>query len=276
MLNNLVNARIAGSLFPEREWEGKIFSIHDHVVNIIHPDNYLISVVENTKDLTDLSFMPPDFKLFKKLISSGRTKTVLYKKNIFKVGSYRISIENAERWNGRITESAYNLDNQFKYLQKNYYDNSADEGLSSIITGKKKDRFSSSASEKLRNIRGNYTADISFLVGLGVGFTPSGDDFITGVLLYDRLFPKKIKLDKESIQSKISKTTSGGKTLLMLALKGSFPNYLKSFSEKFLETAELDPEQYKDKIEEYLFDVLAHGSTSGSDSIAGFIWAYNL
>ena len=106
--------------------------------------------------------------------------------------------------------------------------------------------------------------DLSKLVGLGIGFTPSGDDFLTGAMLYEVLSGSYL-INRESILTRLSKTTEGGRTLLVMAVKNSFPYYLKVFAESIYAG--------KSSFDDIVKRALEHGSTSGSDAIAGFLWA---
>lgn len=128
---------------------------------------------------------------------------------------------------------------------------------------------------------------LSQLVGLGIGFTPSGDDFISGVLLAEkiltlvsshqitvpelgeqRMTPRLI--DKEDIWNALEKTTHGGRTLLWQALQAHFPYYL-------IEAARgLAYATTADAITRVVGRAVSHGETSGTDALVGLLFYLDL
>jgi hypothetical protein len=128
---------------------------------------------------------------------------------------------------------------------------------------------------------------LSSLVGLGIGLTPSGDDFIAGALLGEGIrqllsninteppealcgsdqqnFPFPA-IDKTEINGVLSKTSYSGRTLLWLALQGSFPHYLIKAARCLAGAAGLDD------MELVVRSAALHGETSGSDALSGLLW----
>ena len=136
------------------------------------------------------------------------------------------------------------------------------------------------------------------LVGLGIGFTPSGDDFLAGALLAERLLDREAiipEADRRAIAANLGKTTPGGRTLLWLALQGSFPAYLMEFAEAVAAAAAVTPGgiagsasegiaparapdaaargDFNPVVREACATAFRHGETSGMDAISGFTWA---
>ncbi|MFW6294057.1 MAG: DUF2877 domain-containing protein, partial [Spirochaetota bacterium] len=73
------------------------------------------------------------------------------------------------------------------------------------------------------------------LVGLGGGFTPSGDDFLVGMLAARALLgePSPAGASLERLLGRCSATTLPGATILRQALRGCFPAYLCRFARGF-------------------------------------------
>jgi len=110
--------------------------------------------------------------------------------------------------------------------------------------------------------------DLSGLVGLGVGFTPSGDDFICGALAAAdavRAAVSQPALDIEPILGRLRTTTLAGATLLSLACTNSFPAYLVQFVRQLIESK-------MSGIEDAVHIAIGHGATSGTDALVGFLW----
>jgi len=125
---------------------------------------------------------------------------------------------------------------------------------------------------------------LSGLVGLGPGSTPSGDDFITGVLLgeealklllsteakavADRREPMiPCSKDKEDLWLAINRTSDAGKTLLWQALQGHFPQYLIETVRAVSEAKE------KKEIADVVERAVSRGATSGTDALTGFLFS---
>jgi len=83
-------------------------------------------------------------------------------------------------------------------------------------------------------------------------------------MLYETMSGTKI-INRVTIKTKLSGTTEGGKTLLQLALRNSFPFYLKQFAESIFSGSFASAVVVE--------KVVKHGSTSGSDALTGFLWA---
>lgn len=122
-----------------------------------------------------------------------------------------------------------------------------------------------------------FAALLEGLCGLGVGFTPSGDDFVAGLLLaaamtdgpWYRRSPDGVFGEAEAAEARIRRTlgttTAGGRTLLRLALQGRFPAYLLAVAAAVTAPA-------PGKLERALHVAFRHGATSGQDAMSGFLW----
>lgn len=106
-------------------------------------------------------------------------------------------------------------------------------------------------------------------VGLGIGLTPSGDDFLTGLLATWQYFrnplaERALTNHKEEWIAQIrGKTTDVSHFMLNYCLEGQVNEALLSV----LEHLNRDPAPY-------LQEVLAIGSTSGTDMLTGISFAY--
>jgi hypothetical protein len=136
--------------------------------------------------------------------------------------------------------------------------------------------------------------DLSPLIGLGIGFTPSGDDFISGALLTDIFLGAAVAgrnssdgrtsvpgstngrtsvpdsttraaaphMDTDAIRRSLRSTTSGGATLLRLALAGTPPAY----------QLEILAALMREDVKRVIAIAHSHGHTSGLDALTGVIW----
>lgn len=191
--------------------------------------------------------------------------------------SIRIIIRGAEIWSGRLSSCRSTVERpDFAGIIEAFRIKAPADGFSPVITGEGRvDIYSRSAAKILDGLSdaGDRILDLSFLVGLGIGFTPSGDDFISGVLLYEVMYGNRYmrvwspRINRDAVIEKLEGTTPGGKTLLSLVCNGSFPAYLKEFHEALC--GPYSSVEYDNLIKR----VLDHGATSGSDALSGFLWA---
>ncbi len=263
-------AVVRGSYVPVKPWKGTVLSVYGAVVNFLHPDGFLVSMVKDVARMSGYGLVVPDFF---RSVSLGRLKgkDVFCRGGEILVGTeVVITFRTAPLWLGNVEAcSKAPADLPLEHLFSVYRENAPAEGFSSLVLGDVHDTYGRAAVSVLEKAGNSETIDLSSLVGLGIGFTPSGDDFIAGALLFTALFGggKRGKpVVGRTISAALHKTTSGGRTLLSLVLRNSFPFYLKEFSDTLCtESGEFDAQSI-------ISHVLSHGSTSGSDALAGFFW----
>jgi hypothetical protein len=132
----------------------------------------------------------------------------------------------------------------------------------------------------LRADMGRLQERLGHLVGFGIGLTPSGDDFLTGVLLADCLVTyadsvHHLPIARQQIAAALEHTNSAGRTLLWQALQGIFSASLLAFARCFSGAQAATGTQMGNddaELERCLVQVLEHGHTSGTDTVVGFLW----
>lgn len=114
-------------------------------------------------------------------------------------------------------------------------------------------------------------SSVASLIGLGIGLTPSGDDFLVGFIAvlniidiaYSNYLKEKIsrliRLDKLS-------TTDISKHILENALEGKFSQGILNFIYSLLE-------EDKERLEKSIKNILNIGSSSGMDLSIGIVLA---
>jgi hypothetical protein len=111
----------------------------------------------------------------------------------------------------------------------------------------------------------NLSATLSKWLGAGPGLTPSGDDFLTGILAADALSPISCKEFKEEIRLMLEKgyTTDIARHQLLCALDGLFSGSWIGFLSAYERREE-------EEMKKNFYRILSYGHTSGSDMFAGF------
>ncbi len=123
----------------------------------------------------------------------------------------------------------------------------------------------------LKGTMNSLSEGIMQLKGCGFGLTPSGDDFIAGLL--SGLYLKQEIFGKDFSETrKIIYETSLGENLisnsyLTLAQKGLFTENFKNFIHALVHEG-------KEKLNIYIRRMLNIGETSGADTLVGFCFAF--
>ncbi len=130
------------------------------------------------------------------------------------------------------------------------------EGLLGVLS----EKGGSIWSEKARNLLDKSDLrSCAKLVGLGIGWTPSGDDFLCGVLLGLDLLGKTKEFEKIAGSLDLERTSLGGKSLLLGAKLKKYPLAFLDFAKNWA-SGRLDKK------------IFSFGSTSGTDFACGFCW----
>lgn len=114
----------------------------------------------------------------------------------------------------------------------------------------------------------------SRLAGLGGGLTPAGDDFLCGVMLWAWLaHPSPPSFCRLLLEAAAGRTTALSAAFLRAAARGECS---AAWHRLLVALAGWQREQSmagtRGRLEQSVRDVLSFGSTSGGDTLAGFLW----
>jgi hypothetical protein len=231
----------------------------------------------------------------------------------------------AERWDGsletvlaRARPPKISFDTAVARLRELLEQQSSPESFRGLVTGRDENPFVAKArrtlAESLAAAPAGSAPDTSppltallRIVGLGVGFTPSGDDFLAGALLGHALAARLTGVGDaeaggtaaeraraqspaeespapdphdEAVHHALARTTPGGCTLLWLALHGRFPSYLLELARAIaavVSRGPQPPEQTRratpelQALREAALRAFGHGETSGQDAVTGLV-----
>ena len=118
---------------------------------------------------------------------------------------------------------------------------------------------------------------ISSLIGVGTGLTPSGDDFITGMLSAFSAFPEAFNQDiveqiRNSLSLNLQNTNEISMAFIKCALDNQFSVPVISLYQ-WLRSEDGSLESRKSQSDEILQSFLAIGHSSGIDTLTGIWWA---
>ncbi len=130
-------------------------------------------------------------------------------------------------------------------------------------------KFISKIKDGVENILSGKLIDgITNIKGTGFGFTPSGDDFIAGMLIAFFVAENIKRKNLFKIRNEIYENSKGGNVIsnsfLQLALDGRLPESYKYLIEALMKE--------NNHIETGIKKVLSSGETSGADFLTGFIF----
>lgn len=286
-----VKATEVGSFIKPVPWS-EVVSVYSGAINILHPDGYLVSLVETISQMTVLGIRVAS--LFQRS-GNGSIKgsdgiepgmPVRFDGQRIIVKDFCFELFHARLWKGELSiEDTIGLDASKAYLfQESLLAEGKRGGLMGLVYPNAGENI---YVRKGREIMESLSAEtggipmvngLSRFVGLGPGFTPSGDDFLSGALigeqalavLFKRSGPPLFYIEKEEIINNLEKTGYGGRTLLWPALQGHFPFYLLELVRGVAEASNLG------KMREVVRRAVSHGETSGTDAAVGLHWYLGL
>lgn len=157
--------------------------------------------------------------------------------------------------------------------------NAYPKGFTPLLLDEKDDNILKKAYLGIKNIFEfnfiNYEIGIKNILGTGEGFTPSGDDFLTGFSLGLRVFSKSLKDYKKNylilneLISYLAKqyTSKISYNFISEAISGRVSMQVKDLIQSLYE------ENFTN-LEEKVFKVLNLGHSSGADFLTGFYFSY--
>lgn len=273
---------------PDNALLGRIHSIYERAVNIISDDKeQLLSVA-----LQETVQAPMMIKMcaagLEDLKNSVQIGSNVFKcgKGAIKTGNITIDYSKAEIWSkkisGQTSDCKINEKNLMKisdFLLKNGRDSGLLSAWRSYLEGSALpaednvyakfflDRLHEVSSAVDEKNEVNFIKAIYRLSGFGIGLTPSGDDFILGLLssfMYYGLNFHEV-LVKDGWIYKLKKLTTA---VSYFMLKNCIYGYVNDGLIRLLEYGDDDS-----GIESVMNEVLNIGSTSGTDMIIGVIFA---
>lgn len=244
----------------------RIHSIFNHGFNIVTPDGLLIYCTNQNigHHVLVMQFNIENFDVLKSrlhvndFVKMSQNKVIFYTSPILKYDAIRnISYD---------SHFEVTIDEMQLLLFKRQYDLLLKQ-LELMIM--KKSGFSTLKSIELNNIhypekkRLNF-GDLRQLIGLGIGLTPSGDDFIVGYLIAEKILKRSSVneiLNQLILDDSISNITlSSLRAINDHQLDEPWQNMINSISR-------CDGEQFVHWINE----ALKKGATSGADQVLGFL-----
>lgn len=282
-----LKANEAGGLIEQFKAEGRVISLFDRAVNIRFAPNRLLSVVRDSDQMTAMSVKCPAF--FHELKSNNIQLMiggpVSIEGGCLSLAGLQIDLSSAHGFSGFIDPNIFPLFDAAKVflIQNILCKTGRREGLLGLLDGNPTENIF--AGKGLEIVQRMLNAPASQLyehlagfVGLGVGFTPSGDDLICGFLLGLNVYRLSggrgvhdvDQTGENHIIQASNGTTDGGRALVAMAVQNRFPAFLLAVVQELTTThTEAD-------ISRIVAVTVRYGHTSGTDALAGFLLFYKI
>jgi hypothetical protein len=268
-------ARECGSMVPADAWNGRVVSRHAGFLNLLHPDGVVVSVLVDHRHMHPFGIRIQRDELAR--MDSPPDSAVSMTDGFLKIDrKWVIALSSARRWSGAVNSCSEGQRDTATIgaLAAAIGEHAGSEGFGSLAIGGPEDYFADRASSVLQAAMASPgPMDLSRLVGLGIGLTPSGDDFLAGVLAAEAAFNESQghrpvhSIDRGVLSARLQSTSPAGRTLMRGALAGQFPKYLVDLIE-----ALCAPLRGVRMLREAVDEAAAHGATSGIDSCTGVWW----
>jgi hypothetical protein len=269
---------------PAKEWfdsSKKIGVLHvfSDVCNLMNEKGIVLSVVTEPAAMTPISMMVQGHRLDDSLRFSdciNPSSKVAHTSHVLKIGGIKLGMEGVEIWDPEVAWEEIGFDKVINALpivesalQKRAAE-SYEQGTANAALGKEQKAFQTAYSSYIDHFGdmkgGIFISAIRDLAGLGLGLTPSGDDFLIGSMFALLLEGRSSSWETIYLIAKEAapRTTSLSKTWLQAAAKGQ-----AGMIWHWLFVA--IKEGQMEKAAEYSSLIANVGHTSGSDSLTGFI-----
>lgn len=262
-----------------------VHSAYERTINLMI-DGQLIALQVKGSPVSPISvILPLDPTEIRNLDAHEGQKIILEGSNIV-IGKTAITFDASTAvYDGYLNK--YNFNADMKHLIKSIIEKAHRGGFSFLTNPSKvpEDLVLSYVKQKLKTVitlihddKTEAAAEaISSLIGVGTGLTPSGDDFITGMLSAFSAFPETFDEDiveqvRNSVSLHLQNTNEISMAFIKCALDNQFSVPVISLYQ-WLCSEDGSLESRKSQSDEILQSFLAIGHSSGIDTLTGIWWA---
>ncbi len=250
----------------------KVHSRFNQVVNFVS-DHHLVAVVHQSAGGGPFN-----------LVLDGTDLTALnhltIDDNSFSLNDEIVPFDESEKYDSEIELNGVDeriFSEKLQFLKENLVQRASEKSLVFLLDNTRRKHFKTSYEMELvsrfdfamNHFNSSDTISaIRMIKGAGFGLTPSGDDFIAGFLQALNLRQKLFRIDYRDLIQNVFDESRSNNILTNAFLEASAKGWL---SENFKELIRAVFYDSKNRIEERVNQVLAHGATSGADWCVGLI-----
>ena len=242
---------------------GSVVGIYKDFCNILGNDGRMITIAISPIGKSPFSILIEWQYLFTSIIPKMNVRADQYGINVGDI--IFIRLDNAETWDSKMLQFPHTfglkasstelLFDSTQWFEPTFKNSSDKYVIDKLISGAKR------LQHALVN-RHPIKKPVTYLAGLGFGLTPSGDDYLLGVMASLWITKNTHFLDEIAWLSS-QKTTSLSAAYLMAASKGDFSECWHDLARSVLYQ---DPKNLRDSISKFI----QIGASSGQDALAGF------
>ena len=247
----------------------KIHSVYENTVNLI-VNNHILALQTHNTVISPISLIT-DANSFNINLNSK----IYINNNCIFIDNFCFDYSKTEITDSKMHKNTFNISYDM-LIQAIYkadfsgfnaiFSSNTDIKENFLIINAAKNKINISTNELLNKNYENAANTLSSLIGLGIGLTPSGDDFLCGVLagcIFDSLEKHSfVKLLKKQIQNNLQNTNDISRAFLSCALNDNFS------------TPVLNLPYFKSSDEVYdNFKKIGH--SSGIDTLCGIYYSLN-
>lgn len=161
------------------------FSIHDRVINLLNQQQQLITLHRHHNGISPMGMIIKecDFGYLHSLLLANQSRPIKQNSQGIVVNNEILISNNARKLQLQITQKFIS---SFTFIDQLIHQFDQPTGLFGSLKSIKKDKLPTELhdlSEQIALLLEGQSIDLSSIIGLGPGLTPTGDDIITGVLL---------------------------------------------------------------------------------------------
>ena len=279
-----------GQLVCALSEEGRVVSVFENAVNIRISNGLLVSLVASSKQMTPMGVNCPDVfnRLMNRQLMLKVGDIVRIEHGRLTIGRLQIDLQSARRFDGAVERGLTGRMDpvKIKAFREILCAVGRKGGMLGLIDAQQIDNPFVQKGIHVRDSilkarRSELSGLMTGFVGLGAGFTPSGDDLICGFLLGEKMDaisatrgrPEQGEKKHQSFdaQEKLTiwrataGTNDGGRTLIWMALQERFPGFLLEAVTKLIEI-ETAADVFK-----VVKAAVNRGHTSGTDALVGYL-----
>lgn len=265
-----------------RDWlmsraDARILHVFDRVLNLSYQDSRILSIVTSKEDMGPFSFLVvQEFPGFRDVVSCD--DRVRITEDLLSIGSLKVDIERIEVWDarpewGKIREGGHyfrlilpELQEVIKHFRQERLKTSMPKDVPDILGDDGSGRQVYLARELISGDTDRIRVVLKNILGCGQGLTPSGDDFLLGVLLAGYILLPYPGLDRlcELVQEELPGRTTMLSTAWLEAAAEGECSYV--WHELFTATKN----RQKEAIRQAARKIAGKGHTSGVEALSGF------
>ncbi len=247
----------------KKSFAGSVVGIYQDFCNIMGNDGRMITIAISPIGKSPFSVLIERQDLTRSITAKMNVRANQYGISIS--DTIFISLNNAETWDPKMLQfpqtfclkasSAELLFESTQWFEPTFKNSNDKYVIDKLIAG----------AEQLQHAlinRHPIKRSVKYLAGLGFGLTPSGDDYLLGVMASLWITKNTHSLD-EIARLSSQKTTSLSAAYLIAASKGDFAECWHDLVQSVLYQ---DPKTLRDSISEFT----QIGASSGQDALAGF------